>query len=56
VLGFCEFDEEPVDFRRFQWLINLDGGVTGDAGGDAAATGLGVLGLLRTSSIICSSS
>ena len=46
VLGFGEFGEEPVDFGGFEGLVDLDGGVAGDAGGDAAAAGFGVFGLL----------
>ena len=38
--------EEPVDFGGLEGLVDLDGGVAGDAGGDAAAAGFGVFGLL----------
>ena len=46
VFGFAEFGEEPVDLCGFEGHVDLDGGVAGDAGGDAAAAGLGVFGLL----------
>ena len=46
MLGFCQFGEEPVDFCGVEGLVDLDGGVAGHAGGDAAAAGLGVFGLL----------
>ena len=46
MLGFCESDEEPVDFGGVKRLVDLDRSVAGDAGCDAAAASLGVLGLL----------
>jgi hypothetical protein len=46
VLGPAECGEEPFDLVRSQGLIDLDGGVAGDAGCDAAAASLGVLRLL----------
>ena len=46
VLGFGERVEEPFDFGGIEGLVDLDGGVAGDAGGDAAAAGFGVFGLL----------
>jgi hypothetical protein len=46
VLGFAEFGEEPVDFGGFERLVDFYSSVAGDAGGDAAPAGLGVLGLL----------
>ena len=46
VFGFAEFGEEPVDLGGIEGLVDLDGGVAGDAGGDAAAAGFGVFALL----------
>ncbi len=46
MLGFAEFGEEPVDFFGVEGLIDFDSGVAGHAGGDAAAAGFGVFGLL----------
>ncbi len=45
MLGFSEGVEEPLDLGGFEGLFILMGGVAGDAGGDAAAAGFGVLGL-----------
>ena len=46
VFGFCEGGEEPVDFFRVEGLVDFNRCVTGHAGGDAAAAGFGVFGLL----------
>ena len=46
---FAEFGEEPVDLCGFEGHVDLDGGVAGDGGGDAAAAGFGVFGLLLRS-------
>ena len=46
VFGFGEGFEEPGDLGGLEGLVDLDGGVAGDAGGDAAAAGFGVFGLL----------
>jgi len=45
VLGLCEFGEKPVDFFWVERLVDLDGGVAGHAGGDAAAVCLRVFSL-----------
>jgi len=46
VLGLAQFGEQPVDLGAVERHVDLDGGVAGDAGGDPAASGLGVFGLL----------
>ena len=46
MFGSGEFGEEPVNFLGIEGLVDFDGGVTGHAGGDAAAASLGVFGLL----------
>jgi len=39
VFGFAESVEEPTDLLLIQRLVDLDGGVAGDRGRDAAAAG-----------------
>ncbi len=46
VFGLGEGVDEPCDLLLIEGLIDLDGGVAGDAGGDAAAASVGVFGLL----------
>jgi len=46
VLRLTECIEEPQYLLLVERLINLDGRVAGDGGGDATATGFSVLGLL----------
>ena len=46
VFGFAESVEEPTDLLLIQRLVDFDGGVAGDGGGDAMAAGLGVFRLL----------
>ena len=46
VFGLGEGFEEPGDLRGLEGLVDLDCGVTGDAGCDAAAAGFGVFGLM----------
>ena len=46
VFGFAESVEEPTDLLLIQRLVDLDGRVAGDGGGDATAAGLRVFTLL----------
>ena len=53
MLGFGEFREQPFHAGWIQRRVYLDGGVTGDGGGDAGAHGFEVFPL--GFALICSS-